>query len=64
MNMDMGLITPPVGLNVYMIKGIFPDIKIGNIFKGIIPFVVLDALAIAIIMLFPKIALWLPGMMG
>jgi len=58
---EMGVITPPVGVNVFVIKGIAPDIPIETIFKGIFPF--LGALIICTIILiaFPQIATFLPS---
>jgi C4-dicarboxylate transporter DctM subunit len=59
---EMGLITPPVGLNVFVIKGI-SGVDIGTIFKGVIPFLIADFLQIIALMLFPQIILWLPSLM-
>lgn len=59
---EMGVITPPVGVNVYVIKGIAPEIPLETIFKGIFPFLVAIILDTAILMAFPKIALILPGL--
>lgn len=60
-NMEMGLITPPVGLNLFVIKGIAPDISIGKILKGSFPFVLLMILQIVLLCIFPEIATWLPS---
>lgn len=60
-NMEMGLITPPVGLNLYVVKGIASDVPIGAIMRGSLPFVLLLALGIALVALVPEVALWLPG---
>lgn len=60
---EMAVITPPVGLNLYVIKGIAPQISLNDIIRGALPFVLVEALAILILTLFPKIALWLPGFM-
>jgi C4-dicarboxylate transporter DctM subunit len=57
---EMGVITPPVGVNVYVIKGIAPDIPLGTIFKGIFPFLVAILVCTGILILFPRIALILP----
>jgi len=62
-NMEVGLITPPVGLNLYVLKGVAPDIPLTTVLKGSLPFVVLMFLAMVIIALFPDIALWLPNQM-
>jgi tripartite ATP-independent transporter DctM subunit len=59
-NMEIGLITPPVGLNLFVIQGIAPDISIGKILKGSFPFVLLMILQIIILCIFPEIATWLP----
>jgi C4-dicarboxylate transporter DctM subunit len=59
---EMGVITPPVGVNVYVIKGIAPEIPLETIFKGIFPFLIAILICAGILMLFPKIALILPGM--
>ncbi|HBF43948.1 MAG TPA: C4-dicarboxylate ABC transporter permease [Desulfobacteraceae bacterium] len=58
--LEMGLITPPVGLNVFIIKGVAKDIPLGIIFKGVIPFLVASVVAIVVIMIFPDIALFIP----
>ncbi|MCD6364090.1 MAG: TRAP transporter large permease [Synergistetes bacterium] len=57
---QIGVITPPVGINAYVIKGIFPEIPIERIFKGITPFFVSLILAVFLLILFPRIALILP----
>lgn len=56
----MGVITPPVGVNVFVIKGIAPDVPLDVIFRGIMPFLVAIFTATALIMIFPWIATWLP----
>jgi tripartite ATP-independent transporter DctM subunit len=62
-NMEIGLITPPVGLNLYVINGIAPDIPLKTILKGSMPFVVCMVLAIVILSVFPAIATWLPDLL-
>ncbi|CTQ53171.1 Neu5Ac permease [Roseibium album] len=59
-NMEIGLISPPVGLNLYVINGIAPDISLKTILTGSIPFVACMVLAILLLCLFPEIATWLP----
>jgi tripartite ATP-independent transporter DctM subunit len=61
---EMGVITPPVGVNVYVIKGISKGIPLETIFKGIFPFLAALILAVVIIILFPQIATFLPGFMS
>jgi len=58
--LEMGLITPPVGLNVFIIKGVAKDIPLRIIFRGVVPFLFASVVAIALIMLFPQIALYIP----
>jgi C4-dicarboxylate transporter DctM subunit len=58
--MEMGLIHPPVGLNIFVIKNIAPDIPLADVIWGVLPFVVLMMGAVILICLFPGIALWLP----
>ena len=60
-NMEIGLITPPVGLNLYVIKGISPDISLPEILRGSLPFMLCMVLAIVILCFFPGIATWLPN---
>ena len=60
---ELGMITPPIGLNCFVIKGVAQDISFSTIFKGIIPFAVTMLVAIAFLVAFPKISLFLPGMM-
>ena len=59
-NMEIGLISPPVGLNLYVINGIAPDISLRTILMGSLPFVGCMLLAIVLLCLFPSIATWLP----
>lgn len=60
-NMEMGYLTPPFGFNLFYIKAIVPPgVKMTDIYKAIIPFVLLQAVCLFIIILFPEIALWLP----
>jgi len=59
---EMGLITPPVGLNVYIIHGISGE-RMGTIFKGVVPFIIADILEIILLIAIPEITLFLPGLM-
>ncbi|NBX62538.1 MAG: TRAP transporter large permease [Betaproteobacteria bacterium] len=63
MTVELGLIHPPVGMNVFVIKSVVHDVSFMTIFKGVIPFVVTDLLRLLILIAFPMIALWLPGRM-
>jgi len=58
---EMGVITPPVGVNVFVIKGIAPDIPIEKIFRGIFPFLIALIICTIILFVFPQIATFLPG---
>jgi len=58
--MEMGLIHPPVGLNLFVIKSIAPDISFGELVWGTLPFVAIMIVAVMLICLFPAIAMWLP----
>ena len=60
--MEMGLIHPPVGLNIFIIKNIAPDIPLGTVIMGIIPFIVLMTAAVWLLCFFPGIATWLPDL--
>jgi len=60
---EMALITPPVGMNVFIIKGIAEDVPMEQVFAGIMPFLVTTVLFILMLIAFPQIALWLPNQM-
>jgi C4-dicarboxylate transporter DctM subunit len=60
--MEMGLITPPVGLNVFTISGVARDIPLTSIYKGVMPFVVAMIICLIILILFPQISLFLPNL--
>lgn len=64
MVVELGLITPPIGMNVFVIKGIARDVPLETIFRGTLPFVVAQLLLITILVMFPQIALWLPSTMS
>lgn len=60
---EIGQITPPFGMNVFVLQKVAKGVSVGTIFKGIVPFLVVDAIRIALIFLFPAIALYLPSLM-
>ncbi len=60
-NMELGLITPPVGLNLFVINGITPDVSLPTILKGAFPFMLCMVVAIVILCIFPELATWLPS---
>jgi len=57
---EIGLVTPPVGLNIFVIRTQLPDIPLESIYMGILPFLAASFLLIVLLMLFPGLALWLP----
>jgi tripartite ATP-independent transporter DctM subunit len=63
MVVELGLITPPVGMNVFVIKGMTRDVSLGQIYMGVLPFCVAQVILIGIIVAFPIIAVWLPSTM-
>jgi tripartite ATP-independent transporter DctM subunit len=63
MVIELGMITPPIGMNVFVIHGIAPDIPLGTIFRGIGPFVAADLVRVTLVVLFPGLALWLPKLL-
>ena len=63
MTVELGLITPPVGMNVFVIKSVVSELSFASIFKGAGPFVITDVIRLAILIAFPVIALWLPSRM-
>ncbi len=56
------LITPPIGLNCFVVAGVRPDISVQDVFRGVMPFFIADAVTIALLVAFPMIVLWLPGL--
>ena len=64
-NMEIGLIHPPVGLNIYIVSAIAPDVPVTRVMWGTIPYVLCMILQIILLCIFPEIATWLPNhMMG
>lgn len=61
--LEMGLISPPVGVNVFVVKSIAPNVPMNDIFKGIFPFWIAMGVALLILVLFPDIAMFLPNTM-
>jgi len=63
MTVELGLIHPPVGMNIFVIKSVVEDVKISTIFYGVLPFIITDILRLIILIAFPIIALYLPSKM-
>jgi TRAP-type mannitol/chloroaromatic compound transport system permease large subunit len=63
-NFEMGLSTPPFGMLLFVMKGVAPpDISMKDIWLAAFPFIICDMVAMAMIILWPRLALWLPGLM-
>ena len=62
-NLGIGAITPPLGLLLFTIKGVVPGATMGDVIRSAVPFVFLGIVALALVMAFPAIALWLPELM-
>jgi TRAP-type C4-dicarboxylate transport system permease large subunit len=60
---EISLLTPPVGLNVFVLRSVLPDVTTGTIFRGVIPFYIFDLLRISILIALPIITIWLPSHM-
>jgi C4-dicarboxylate transporter DctM subunit len=63
MTVELGLIHPPVGMIVFVIKSVIQDVTFATIFRGVLPFIVTDIIRLIILIAFPIIALWLPSRM-
>ena len=57
---EVGLITPPVGMNLFVLQSQLPDTRLGVVYRGVLPFLVANALLIALLLALPGLALWLP----
>jgi len=64
MAIEVGMITPPIGMNVFVLFGVAKNIPLKTIFKGILPFFYADVVRILLIIIFPALALWLPEVLG
>ena len=63
LNLEIAVISPPVGLNLYTMKSIIDELSLSEILKGTLPYVIVELLALAIFLIFPELALWLPSKM-
>ncbi len=63
MTVELGLIHPPVGMNIFVIKSVIEDVKISTIFYGVAPFIVTDLVRLCILVVFPILSTWLPSHM-
>jgi len=58
---EISLITPPVGLNVFVLRGVLPDVTTSTIFRGVTPFWIADLFRLTLIVAVPALSLWLPS---
>ncbi len=63
LNLEIAVVTPPVGLNLYALRGVCPELSIEEIIRSVLPFVAIQFLVLMLFVLFPSISLWLPGLM-
>jgi len=63
-NLEMAVITPPVGLNLYTMKSVVPDLDLSDIFRGIVPYLFIESALLAVMIAVPGIATWLPGLIA
>jgi len=61
---ELGMIIPPIGINVFVLKGVARDIPLTTIYRGVAPFIAVDIVRLAILILFPVLVLWLPRQLG
>ena len=64
MVIEIGLITPPIGINVFVLHGMTDNIPMGTVFRGVIPFLLADIVRLVLLTLFPGLVLWLPGVLS
>jgi TRAP-type mannitol/chloroaromatic compound transport system permease large subunit len=63
LNIEIGMISPPFGLSLFVMKGVLPEVNMGQIYKCAIPFVLLQVIIILLLIAFPSLTLWLPASM-
>jgi C4-dicarboxylate transporter, DctM subunit len=63
LNIEMAVITPPVGLNLYAMKGVCPELSINDIIRGTLPYVVVEFLCMSLFIIFPSLVFWFPKML-
>jgi C4-dicarboxylate transporter, DctM subunit len=60
---ELGLITPPIGINVFVVNSVLPDVSVWTIFRGVWPFVFAMIVGLALVLIFPALATFLPSLM-
>lgn len=63
MTVELGLIHPPLGINIFVIKSVIPNLKISTIFYGVLPFILIDLVRLIVLVVFPSLSTWLPSHM-
>lgn len=63
LNLEIAVVTPPVGLNLYALRGVCPQLSVEEIIRSALPFVIVQFLVLMLFVLFPSLSLWLPGLM-
>jgi C4-dicarboxylate transporter, DctM subunit len=61
---EIGMISPPVGMNIFVLRSVLPDVETGMIWRGVMPFIVADVVRLALLIAFPIVSLWLPRTLG
>lgn len=61
---EIGMISPPVGMNIFVLRSVLPDVPTGTIWRGVMPFLIADLFRLAVLIAFPIITLWLPRKLG
>ena len=61
---EMSLVTPPIGINAFILKSMLKDVELSTIFAGIAPFFAADVLRLILLIMFPALALWLPSLLS
>ena len=60
---ELGMLMPPLGMNVFVVHGIAPQVGLGNIYRGVMPYIASNLLRLALLLTFPALCLWLPQVM-
>ncbi len=60
---ELAVLTPPFGLNLFILRGSLPEVGMGTIIRGVLPFILADIVILALYVAFPQVALFLPGQM-
>ncbi len=63
-NLEIAVITPPVGLNLYTMKSVVPELDLADIFRGVAPYIAIECVLLGLLIAFPQIVTSLPGLLG